>query len=69
MRDDAIERRIKHARETQVALARIHADPSPKNAAALHRLHARHLREAGDFLRAKEAEARARRAEDARRNV
>jgi hypothetical protein len=56
-------RRIRQARETQAALARIEADRSPENVAAMHRLHARHLRENGDAVGAAEAEARAARVE------
>lgn len=51
--------RIERARETQAALERVRARPSPDNAAALHRLHAQHLREDGDLTAAAEAEARA----------
>lgn len=54
-------KRIRHARETQAALARIEAERSPENIAALHRLHADHCRENGDFAGAAEAEARAER--------
>jgi hypothetical protein len=56
--------RIQRARETQAALAKTMADPSPENAAALHRLHARHLLEDGDLAGATQAEIRAKRAED-----
>jgi hypothetical protein len=55
--------RIERARETQAALERVRAQPSPANTAALHRLHAQHLREDGDLAAAAEAEARAAHAE------
>jgi hypothetical protein len=57
-----IRRRIARARETQAMLARVRADPSPANVAALHRLHADHLREDGDHGGAERAESRAERA-------
>jgi hypothetical protein len=57
------QRRIKRARETQAALAKINVDPSPENVAALHRVHAKHLREDGDREGAARAEARAKHAE------
>ena len=63
------ERRIQRAHETQVALARLEEDPSPENVAALHRLHAVHLREDGDLVGAKKAEARAMNAEGKSGNV
>jgi hypothetical protein len=56
-------RRIRQARETQAALAQLGADPSAANIAALHRLHAQHLRENGDLAGAAKAEARAERVE------
>jgi hypothetical protein len=56
-------RRIRRARETQAALARVNADPSPENIAALHRVHARHLREDGDLAGAAQADARAQHAQ------
>lgn len=59
MSEDSSARRIRQARETRAALARIEADRSPENIAAYHRLHARHLRENGDLAAAAEAEARA----------
>jgi hypothetical protein len=61
--EDAAARRIRQARETQAAVARITADRSAENVTALHRLHARHLRENGDPEGAAEAEARALRVE------
>jgi len=57
------QRRIERARETQAAIAQVQADPSLENVAALHRLHASHLREDGDLAGAERAEARAKRAE------
>jgi hypothetical protein len=59
MSEDSTARRIRQARETRAALARIEADQSRVNIAALHRLHARHLRENGDLAGAAEAETRA----------
>ena len=47
--EEATARRIRQARETQAALALIAADRSRESIAALHRLHARHLRENGDL--------------------
>jgi hypothetical protein len=61
MHDETRERQIKRAEETQAVLARIDQDPSPENIVALHRLHAAHLREAGDLVRAERSEARAQR--------
>ena len=61
MAEDSSARRIRHARETRAAVARITADRSPENIAALHRLHADHLRENGDLAGAAEADARAER--------
>jgi hypothetical protein len=63
MSEEETARRIRQARETQAALARIAADSSPENIAAMHRLHADHLRESGDLAGAAEAEARAERVE------
>lgn len=63
MTEDEPARRIRQARETQDALARIESDRSSENIAALHRLHARHLRENGDPAGATQADARAERAE------
>jgi len=57
--------RIQRAKETQAALAKVMADPSPENTAALHRLHARHLLEDGDLGGARRAEIRAKHAEAA----
>ena len=56
-------RRIERAKETQAALAQVEVDPSPKSIAALHRLHAEHLREDDDLEGAAQAEARARHVE------
>jgi hypothetical protein len=56
-------RRIERAKETQAALALAKTDPSPENIAALHRLHAEHLREDGNVEGAATAEARAKHAE------
>jgi hypothetical protein len=61
--EEATTRRIRQARETRAALARINANRSSQNIAALHRIHARHLRENGDPAGAAEAEARAERVE------
>jgi hypothetical protein len=64
--DDVIaqaQRRIERAEETQAALAKVNADPSPENVAALHRVHAKHLREDGDLEGAARAELRAKHAE------
>lgn len=61
--------RIKRARETRAAVDRIRTDPSPENEAALHRLHARHLRVHRDFAGAVRAEARAKQAESAVRGA
>jgi len=58
-----IPRRIERARETQAAVALLRRDPSLENVAALHRLHAEHLREDDDPESAARAEARAKRAE------
>ena len=63
MRDNETKRRIERAQETQAAVARVRDDPSPGNIAALHRVHASHLREDGDPAGAARAEARALRAE------
>ena len=63
MPEDSPARRIRHAQETLAALARVEADRSAENIAALHMLHARHLRETGDIAGAMEAEARAARAQ------
>ena len=57
------QRRIERAKETQAALAMVQANRSPENIAALHRLHAQHLREHGDTERAARAEERAKHAE------
>jgi hypothetical protein len=57
------QKRIERARETQAALAKLNVDPSPENVAALHRVHAKHLREDGDLARARQADLRAKRAE------
>jgi len=65
MANDAIDWRIARARETHAALEEIRASPNPENIAALHRLHAKHLREDGDHDRATKADARAKRAEEA----
>jgi hypothetical protein len=59
MRDPVAQRRIERARETQAAVARRKADPGPESLAALHRLHAEHLKEGGDLEGAARAEARA----------
>lgn len=59
--------RIKRARETRAAVDR--TDPSSENEAALHRLHARHLRVHRDFAGAVRAEARAKQAESAVRGA
>jgi hypothetical protein len=56
-------RRIERAKETQAAFALAKTDPSPENIAALHRLHAEHLREDGNVEGATTAEARAKNAE------
>jgi hypothetical protein len=56
-------KRIERAQETRDAVAKVQADPSPENIAALHRLHAAHLREGGDLGGAEQAEARAKRVE------
>jgi hypothetical protein len=56
-------RRIERARETRAALDRFELDPSLESIAALHSLHAEHLREDGDLQGAAEAEARAKRVE------
>jgi hypothetical protein len=61
--DDAQTRRIKRSQETLAAIERLRSDASPENAAALHRLHAEHLREDGDPAGAARAEERAKRAE------
>jgi hypothetical protein len=58
-----IERTKERAQETQALLAQVTADPSPENLAALHRLHAEHLREGGDLEGSARAEARAKHAE------
>lgn len=63
MAESEIERRLRRSQETIAAVGRLRADPTPENAAALHRLHAAHLREDGDLNGAVEAEARADRAE------
>ena len=59
--EEPTERRIRQARETQAALDRIMSDRNPESVAALHRLHARNLREHGDHAGAAEADARAER--------
>jgi len=56
-------RRIERAQETEAALAELEVDPGLENVAALHRLHARHLREDGDLEGAARAEERAERVE------
>ena len=63
MSEKTTEKRIRQARETRAAIARVEADPSPENIAGLHRLHAAHLREDGDGAGAAEADARAERVE------
>jgi hypothetical protein len=63
MRDERIpDRRIRHARETNDALGRIWREPTAANVAALHELHAAHLRELGDEPGAARADERAGRA-------
>ena len=69
--DDDVEHitrlRIKRARETLAALERIASEPdSLENIAALHELHARHLRELGDEYGAAHADLRARRVRELR---
>jgi hypothetical protein len=61
--DTWTQRLMLRVKETQVALAQVKVDPSPENVAALHRLHAEHLREDGDPAGAARAEERAKRAE------
>jgi hypothetical protein len=55
-------RRIRHARQTAAALERVLCDPTPANIAALHELHAHHLRELGDEAGAARAVERAKNA-------
>jgi hypothetical protein len=62
--DEAIKRRLARAEETKVVVAQVRANRTPETVAALHRTHAKHLREDGDLAGAAEAEARAKRAED-----
>lgn len=57
-------RRIRQARETLAALARIGTGNSSRTAAVqLHKTHAKHLRENGDPEGARRAEARAAKAD------
>jgi len=63
MSDIDRQRRMERAERRQAVVARVKADPSPENIAALHRLHAEHVREEGDLAAAARAEERARRAE------
>lgn len=65
MAESEIERRLRRSQETIAAVGRVRVNPTPENAAALHRLHAAHLREDGDLDGAVEAEARADRADAA----
>jgi hypothetical protein len=51
--------RMRHAQETVAALRRLSGERSAANIAALHELHARHLRELGDQDGAARAERRA----------
>lgn len=52
-------RRIRHAKETIAALEQVWHEPTPANVAALHELHASHLRETGDEAAAARADERA----------
>jgi hypothetical protein len=61
--DDRVKRRLERAEETKAALTQVQRNRSAETVAALHRLHARHLREDGDLAAAARAEARAHRAE------
>lgn len=57
-------RRIRHARETTAALARMRSAPKPENTVAFHELHARHMHELGDEESAARAAKRADRARE-----
>jgi hypothetical protein len=61
--------RIARARETLAALLVLDRDPSLENIAAFHELHARHLREDGEFELADRADQRARDARQRRAEV
>jgi hypothetical protein len=52
--------RIARARETLAALLLLDRNPTRENIAAFHELHARHLREDGEFELAARADDRAR---------
>lgn len=64
MRDSTLtaEVRIRRARETLAILDQLLREPNAQNVAALHELHARHLREQGDDEGAARADERAARA-------
>jgi hypothetical protein len=52
-------RRIERDDEAQTATDRVRANPTRANFAALHRVHADHLREDGEHASAAQADARA----------
>jgi hypothetical protein len=51
--------RLRRAKETLAMMQVLTVDPSHQNVAAFHDLHARHLRELGDYERAARADERA----------
>jgi hypothetical protein len=53
--EERIKARIRRARETVAMVDVLRQESSYENVAALHELHARHLREMGDHERAKRA--------------
>jgi hypothetical protein len=59
---DEIRKRIERYEETKAAVARAQRERTPESAAALHRVHARHLEENGDLAGADRAMERAERA-------
>jgi hypothetical protein len=61
--------RIQRARETLAALDRVLGERTAESVAALHEIHARHLRELGDEDGAERAHERALHATDARANL
>jgi hypothetical protein len=66
--EERIEARLRRARETLAMMQALTQEPSHKNIAAFHELHARHLRELGEYARADRVDERAR-AEHARHSV
>jgi hypothetical protein len=65
--EERTQARLRRARETLAMMQVLRHEPTHKNIAEFHELHARHLRELGDSERAADVDERAR-AERARRS-